>query len=132
MGKRRLFEPSAKLEQLLQSLDRQDSSTGPEGDATHALRLMASVAYEGGLYSAGLAESVSRARVLPEGRGTVNSEGLDFYDRLVDGLLQRDLKPMLTLYRPAAGLRTMAPFIIAALVILWMQRGEKLTFAKEA
>ena len=42
--------------------------------------------------------STSWARVLPEGRGTVNSEGLDFYDRLVDGLLQRDLKPMLTLY----------------------------------
>ncbi len=42
--------------------------------------------------------STSWARVLPEGRGTVNAEGLDFYDRLVDGLLARDLKPALTLY----------------------------------
>lgn len=42
--------------------------------------------------------SCSWARVLPEGRGTVNAEGLDFYDRLVDGLLERGLKPAATLY----------------------------------
>ncbi len=42
--------------------------------------------------------STSWARVLPEGRGTPNEEGLDFYDRLVDGLLERDIKPALTLY----------------------------------
>lgn len=49
--------------------------------------------------------STSWARVLPEGRGAVNPEGLDFYDRLVDGLLARNLKPMVTLYHwelPAA------------------------------
>ncbi|SFC58810.1 GH1 family beta-glucosidase [Tropicimonas isoalkanivorans] len=42
--------------------------------------------------------SASWARVLPEGRGTVNAEGLDFYDKLVDGMLERGIKPMLTLY----------------------------------
>lgn len=42
--------------------------------------------------------STSWARVLPEGHGTVNVEGLDFYDRLVDGMLARGLKPMATLY----------------------------------
>ncbi|ACM01050.1 GH1 family beta-glucosidase [Cereibacter sphaeroides] len=42
--------------------------------------------------------SASWARVMPEGRGTVNAEGLDFYDRLVDGMLARGLKPALTLY----------------------------------
>ncbi|MEM7751821.1 MAG: GH1 family beta-glucosidase [Pseudomonadota bacterium] len=42
--------------------------------------------------------STSWARVLPEGRGAVNDEGLDFYDRLVDGLLARGIKPALTLY----------------------------------
>lgn len=42
--------------------------------------------------------SASWARVLPEGRGTPNPEGLDFYDRLVDGMLERGLKPALTLY----------------------------------
>jgi len=49
--------------------------------------------------------STSWARVLPEGRGAVNAEGLDFYDRLVDGMLERGLKPALTLYHwelPAA------------------------------
>jgi len=42
--------------------------------------------------------STSWARVLPEGRGTPNPEGLDFYDRLVDGLLERGIHPALTLY----------------------------------
>ncbi len=42
--------------------------------------------------------STSWARVLPEGRGTPNPQGLDFYDRLVDGLLERGVKPALTLY----------------------------------
>jgi beta-glucosidase len=42
--------------------------------------------------------STSWARVLPEGRGTVNQEGLDYYDRLVDGMLERGLKPFQTLY----------------------------------
>ncbi|MEO1152583.1 MAG: GH1 family beta-glucosidase [Pseudomonadota bacterium] len=42
--------------------------------------------------------STSWARVLPEGRGTPNADGLDFYDRLVDGLLERGLKPAATLY----------------------------------
>ncbi len=35
---------------------------------------------------------------MPEGRGAVNAEGLDFYDRLVDGMLARGLKPFQTLY----------------------------------
>lgn len=42
--------------------------------------------------------STSWARVLPEGRGTPNAEGLDFYDKLVDGMLERGLKPAATLY----------------------------------
>ncbi|MBT0956684.1 beta-glucosidase [Alphaproteobacteria bacterium KMM 3653] len=42
--------------------------------------------------------STSWARIMPEGRGKVNAEGLDFYDRLVDGMLERGLKPAATLY----------------------------------
>ncbi len=42
--------------------------------------------------------STSWARVLPEGRGAPNAEGLDFYDRLVDSMLDHGLKPMATLY----------------------------------
>lgn len=49
--------------------------------------------------------SVSWARILPQGQGPVNQQGLDFYDRLVDTILARGLKPFLTLYHwdlPAA------------------------------
>lgn len=41
--------------------------------------------------------STSWARVMPDGV-TVNPEGLAFYDRLVDGMLDRGLRPFLTLY----------------------------------
>ncbi len=42
--------------------------------------------------------SVSWPRVLPDGRGRVSAEGLDVYDRLVDGLLARGIRPAATLY----------------------------------
>lgn len=41
--------------------------------------------------------SVSWPRVQPEGRGAWNERGLDFYERLVDGLVARGVKPYLTL-----------------------------------
>ena len=41
--------------------------------------------------------SVSWPRVRPGGSGAWNSKGLDFYDRLVDGLLARGVTPYLTL-----------------------------------
>ena len=42
--------------------------------------------------------SVSWPRVLPNGSGAVNQQGLDYYARLVDGLLERNIIPMATLY----------------------------------
>lgn len=42
--------------------------------------------------------SVAWPRVIPDGIGATNPKGLDFYDRLVDGLLSKGLRPMLTLY----------------------------------
>lgn len=42
--------------------------------------------------------SVSWPRVQPSGFGAWNEKGLDFYDRLIDGLLKRDIAPYLTLY----------------------------------
>lgn len=42
--------------------------------------------------------SVSWPRALPQGRGEVSGEGIGFYDRLVDGLLARGIKPVATLY----------------------------------
>jgi len=41
--------------------------------------------------------SVSWPRVRPGGSGNWNEKGLDFYERLVDGLLARGIKPYLTL-----------------------------------
>ena len=42
--------------------------------------------------------SVAWPRVVPTGSGAVNEAGLDFYDRLVDGLLERGIDPLVTLY----------------------------------
>jgi beta-glucosidase len=42
--------------------------------------------------------STAWTRILPQGRGAVNSAGLDFYDRLVDGLLAAGITPFVTLY----------------------------------
>jgi beta-glucosidase len=42
--------------------------------------------------------SVAWTRVLPEGTGSVNRAGLDFYDRLVDGLLENGVTPWITLF----------------------------------
>ncbi len=42
--------------------------------------------------------SVSWPRILPEGTGKANPAGLDFYDRLVDGLLAKNISPYVMLY----------------------------------
>src|SRR5579859_5409416 len=42
--------------------------------------------------------SVSWPRVLPEGTGSLNAKGLDFYDRLVDELLKNGIDPLCTLF----------------------------------
>lgn len=42
--------------------------------------------------------STSWTRVLPDGLGATNELGLGFYDRLIDGLLERNIDPWLTLY----------------------------------
>jgi beta-glucosidase len=42
--------------------------------------------------------SISWPRVLPEGKEQVNQTGLDFYDRLIDGILERGIVPMATLW----------------------------------
>lgn len=42
--------------------------------------------------------STSWPRVLPTGSGAPEERGISFYDRLVDGMLARDIAPYLTLY----------------------------------
>ena len=42
--------------------------------------------------------SIAWPRIIPDGTGTVNQKGLDFYRRLVDGLHARGVEPVATLY----------------------------------
>ena len=42
--------------------------------------------------------SVAWTRVQPSGRGRANERGIEFYDRLVDGLLEAGIAPWVTLY----------------------------------
>jgi len=42
--------------------------------------------------------SLAWPRILPDGVGAPNAAGIAFYDRLIDGLLARGLKPFATLY----------------------------------
>jgi beta-glucosidase len=42
--------------------------------------------------------SIAWPRVLPDGSGRINEAGLDFYDRLVDALLENGITPFATLY----------------------------------
>ncbi len=49
--------------------------------------------------------SIAWPRIFPQGRGRPNPAGLDFYDRLVDSLLEAGIVPFVTLYHwdlPAA------------------------------
>jgi beta-glucosidase len=42
--------------------------------------------------------SIAWPRLIPDGSGAANQQGIDFYDRLIDGMLARDIKPFVTLY----------------------------------
>lgn len=42
--------------------------------------------------------SIAWPRIIPEGRGTVNEQGVDFYKRLVDNLLNHGITPHATLF----------------------------------
>ena len=42
--------------------------------------------------------SISWPRVIPDGSGQVDEGGLGFYDRLIDGLLARNIEPVVTIY----------------------------------
>lgn len=42
--------------------------------------------------------SISWPRILPNGTGAINQQGVDFYNRLIDELLANDIAPYITLY----------------------------------
>ncbi|HEY0753495.1 MAG TPA: GH1 family beta-glucosidase [Ktedonobacteraceae bacterium] len=73
---------------------------GETGDAAvdHYHRVQDDVALMAELNLRAYRFSLSWSRILPEGVGTVNTRGLDFYDRLVDQLLEKHISPVATLY----------------------------------
>jgi beta-glucosidase len=42
--------------------------------------------------------SISWPRILPEGTGVINQKGIDYYNRIIDGLLERNILPAATIY----------------------------------
>lgn len=42
--------------------------------------------------------SMAWSRILPQGKGQVNQKGLDYYNRLVDALLQKNIQPFVTMF----------------------------------
>ncbi len=42
--------------------------------------------------------SIAWSRVLPEGKGRLNPKGLDYYNRLVDALLEKSITPFITIF----------------------------------
>jgi beta-glucosidase len=74
-----------------------DGQTGDVAD-DHYHRWPEDVALMAGLGIDAYRFSIAWPRVQPGGSGAVNAAGLDFYDRLVDGLLARAITPMPTLY----------------------------------
>ncbi|MDA3850537.1 MAG: GH1 family beta-glucosidase [Spirochaetaceae bacterium] len=42
--------------------------------------------------------SIAWSRIFPDGEGSVNQEGVDFYNNLIDGLIEAGIKPAITLF----------------------------------
>nr|WP_310588517.1 GH1 family beta-glucosidase [Dyadobacter arcticus] len=42
--------------------------------------------------------SISWSRIIPDGHGEVNQQGIDFYNRLIDACISLDIEPWITLY----------------------------------
>jgi beta-glucosidase len=73
---------------------------GDTGDiaADHYRRFEADVDLMGSLGINAYRFSIAWPRIQPDGVGTVNQSGLDFYKRLVEWLLKRSITPAITLY----------------------------------
>jgi len=77
-----------------------ESERTPNGDETcdHYHRLESDLDLLTTLGVTSYRFSTSWTRVIPRGTGPRNEAGLAFYDRLIDGLLERGIEPWLTLY----------------------------------
>ena len=73
---------------------------GHTGDIAcdHYHRFREVVAYMKELGLKGYRFSIDWSRVLPEGTGKVNEKGIDFYNALIDELLEQGIEPYITLY----------------------------------
>lgn len=73
---------------------------GHTGDIVcdHYHRFREDVAYMKELGLKGYRFSIDWSRVLPEGTGKVNEKGIDFYNALIDELLEQGIEPYITLY----------------------------------
>ncbi len=73
---------------------------GHTGDIAcdHYHRFREDVAYMKELGLKGYRFSIDLSRVLPEGTGKVNEKGIDFYNALIDELLEQGIEPYITLY----------------------------------
>jgi beta-glucosidase len=74
-----------------------DGSTGDVA-CDHYHRFREDVGIMAGIGASAYRFSISWPRVLPAGTGVVNERGLDFYDRLVDGLLAAGVEPLVNLF----------------------------------
>ena len=74
-----------------------DGSSGAQA-CDHYHRWPADLDLAAGLGLGAYRFSIAWPRVHPDGGETVNRAGLDFYSRLVDGMLERGLEPWATLY----------------------------------
>lgn len=73
---------------------------GETGDlaADHYHRMPDDVALMAALNLRAYRFSLSWSRILPQGVGRINEQGLGFYDRLVDQLLEKQICPVVALY----------------------------------
>jgi beta-glucosidase len=73
---------------------------GDSGDAAceHYFRWREDLDLMRHLGLAGYRFSIAWPRIQPDGRGAPNPKGIDFYRQLVEGLLEREIRPLATLY----------------------------------
>jgi beta-glucosidase len=74
-----------------------DGSSGAVA-CDHYHRVEEDVALLERLGAPGYRFSIAWPRIQPTGQGAPNAAGLDFYDRLIDSLLEKGVQPMVTLY----------------------------------
>jgi len=75
----------------------QDGDTGDVAD-DHYHRYKEDIELMAGLGVGWYRFSLAWPRLQPDGRGALNEAGVDFYSRLVDALLAKDIQPWVTLY----------------------------------